>query len=68
MAWVDVMRRLRFRVDRRLSRFQESWLVPLFRGKRGNLTDGFTPTSGYSSDRKTIYGDGGTYSNGTRNP
>ena len=34
--WVDVMRRrLRFRVDRRLSRFQESWLVPSVLPRRG---------------------------------
>ena len=58
-------RRLRFRVDRRLSRFQESWLVPLLRPKREergrNLTDGLTelgPADNGSPDRKTIKGDG----------
>ena len=60
-----VARLLRFRVDRRLSRFQESWLVPLFRreGGRGrNLTDGLLSSASTadngSPDRKTIKGDG----------
>ena len=64
-TWGYVVWRLRFRVDRRLSRFQESWLVPLFRPKREergrNLTDGLTelgPADNGSPDRKTIKGDG----------
>lgn len=59
------MWRLRFLVDRRLSRFQESWLVPPLRPKREergrNLTDGLTelgPADNGSPDRKTIKGDG----------